>query len=161
MTMIRKILVPVDFSRQSRAAVDQAIVFAQAFGASVEVAHLWHRPTGDNPGAEDTLTAFSESDAGASMKEYLESLESHGVEVRGRLQLAHEGAHKAIVHLADDEGFDLIVLGTHGRTGISHLLHPSTAERVVRTAPCPVLTIRTPDPEGAQVEGSPALVTDA
>ncbi len=144
MTTISKILVPVDFSEQSRAAVNTAIVFAQAFGATVEVAHLWKTRTGDPPGAETTLNEFEASPEGKQMTEYLDSLEHHGVDVRGRLHLVHDEPHVAIVDLAQHEGHDLIVLGTHGRTGVAHFLHPSVAERVVRNAPCPVLTIRTP-----------------
>jgi len=149
MTTITKILVPVDFSEQSRAAVNNAIVFAQAFGASVEVAHLWKTKVGEAPGAEQTLNEFAASPEGKQMTEYLDSLEHHGVEVRGRLHLVHDEPHVAIVELAQQEGHDMIVLGTHGRTGVSHLLHPSVAERVVRHATCPVLTIRTPDEKPA------------
>jgi nucleotide-binding universal stress UspA family protein len=145
MTTIKRILVPVDFSEQSRAAVKTAIVFAQAFEATVDVAHLWTEAAGRSPGVESTLREFSASEAGEQMRQYLESLEAEGVEVRGRLQLVKDEPYKAIVELADNEKFDMIVLGTHGRTGVSHLLHPSVAERVVRNAPCPVLTIRIPD----------------
>jgi len=146
MTTIKKLLVPVDFSTQSRAAVREAIVFAQAFGATVDVAHLWRQPGTKTPGAENTLNEFSASEQGAQMRDYLASLEEHGVHVRGRLQVVHDEPYKAIVELAHNEGFDLIVIGTHGRTGVSHLLHGSVAERVVRHATCPVLSIRIPEP---------------
>jgi len=161
MTMIKKILVPVDFTEQARAAVRTAIVFAQAFGATVEVAHLWRQPAQRTPGVETTLNEFSASDQGAQMRDYLASLEQHGVEVRGRLQLVHDEPYKAICELAEAEKHDLIVIGTHGRTGVSHLLHGSVAERVVRHAPCPVLSIRMPDPSRRGRVTAPIPVTES
>lgn len=152
MATIKKILVPVDFSPQSRAAVQHAIVFGQAFGAEIVVAHMYRQSGAKTPGADATLSSFSESEQGAAMREYLESLNQHGVAVRGRLQLVQDETHDAIVALARDERFDLVVLGTHGRTGLSHLLHGSVAERVVRHAHCPVLTIREPDEKRKRTE---------
>jgi len=160
MTTIQRILVPVDFSTQSRAAIKTAIVFAEALGARVDVAHLWSQPAGHPPGVESTLAQFGASEAGAQMRDYLASLEERGVDVRGRLQLVHDEPSRAIVDLATKEGFDLIVIGTHGRTGMAHMLHGSVAERVVRHAPCPVLTIRMPDEGRARRVTMPIPITD-
>jgi hypothetical protein len=62
-----------------------------------------------------------------------------------------------IVHLARDEAFDLIVMGTHGRTGVRHLLMGSVAERIMRRAPCPVLTVKQPVP-GIAYQAEPTTV---
>jgi nucleotide-binding universal stress UspA family protein len=68
--------------------------------------------------------------------------------------LASNAPATAIVEYANEEGVDLIVLGTHGRGAVAHLLVGSVAERVVRTAPCPVLTVRHPEHEFVVTEPS-------
>jgi nucleotide-binding universal stress UspA family protein len=143
--MITKILVPVDFSPQSKAAIEEAVKFGRAFDALVEVVHCWRRASGEAPGADTTLSEFGTTEDGKQMREYMEELEAQGVRVHGRLQLAHDEPARAIVELAETEGHDLIVMGTHGRTGVRHWLYGSVAEKVVRGAPCPVLTVRVAD----------------
>jgi universal stress protein A len=137
MVRLARILVPVDFSGPSDAAVEEAIFIARRFDASIELLHVW-RPepsTDDEPAT--SLTSFVRSDVGHEMKKYLERAEAQGVDVRGRL--AHGDPETLILECADD--FDLIVMGTRGRSGVAHVLNPSVAEHVVRKANVPVLTI--------------------
>lgn len=143
----KRILIPVDFSPQSRRALEYGFVLARQFNAEVHVLHAW-RPTPMPPiywGQIPDLDRFERSRAGESMKEYLSALEDGGIEVLGRIE--NGSPEEAILRVATDGEFDLIVMGTHGRTGISRLLHRHVAERVVRSAPCPVVTIRVPDDE--------------
>jgi nucleotide-binding universal stress UspA family protein len=94
-----------------------------------------------------TLADFARSEAGKEMAQFLAELQGQGeVEIRGRLESGDPT--EIVLGLAEREGYDLIVMGTHGRTGLSHLFLGSVAEKVVRRALCPVLTIRHPLPGG-------------
>jgi nucleotide-binding universal stress UspA family protein len=86
----------------------------------------------------DSLTSYREA-AAATLETLLEKLRSAGVE--GHLHLAPGNAVSVIDEVAREVGADLVVVGTRGRTGLPHVLLGSVAERVVRTAPCPVLTV--------------------
>jgi len=143
MVRLARILVPVNFSGPSDAAVEEAIFIARRFEAQVELLHVWApEPSPDPEVAAGSLTSFARSDVGAEMRKYLEQVESQGVTVRGRL--ACGDPEQLILECADD--FDLVVMGTRGRSGASHVLKPSVAEHVVRKANVPVLTIHaTPD----------------
>lgn len=149
-----RILVPVDFSPCSLAALEHAASMAESFGYSIDVLHVRALPHALDPddalasgGQRETLAQFVETEAGKAMQGVLQHLESRGIaQPRGRLGRGKPS--DTIVQIADDEGYDLIVMGTYGTAGIGHLLHGSVAEKVVRRAPCPVLTIRT-DPEMA------------
>jgi len=142
---ITRILVPVDFSAHSDRAMRYAATLASQVGASVELLHI----------VEDiSYGAFSEVYV-PSMPDLIQETVNDGVERLNSMQAAvfPHGADvatavfvgrpaSAIVDHAGTGGFDLIVMGTHGRTGLSHMLMGSVAERLVRTAPCPVLTVR-------------------
>jgi universal stress protein A len=150
MVRLARILVPVDFSGPSDAAVEEAIFIAQRFEASMELLHVWRpEPSPDGEPAA-SLTSFVRSDVGHEMKKYLERAEAQGVDVRGRL--AYGDPETLILECADD--FDLIVMGTHGRNGVAHVLNPSLAEHVVRKANVPVLTIHAA-PERAMTSPAP------
>lgn len=147
MTRISRIVAPTDFSPASDAALDYARDLAQKFGASIDLVHVF-----DDPFASG---AFIGDGTVMMPVELRDSLEKHA---RGQLEArhaAHAGAlpgsstsflmgppAKRIVERAKEDGADLIVMGTHGRSGLGHLLIGSVAERVVRTAACPVLTTR-------------------
>lgn len=151
MKRIKKILCPVDFSKGSRAAVDYAHGLAQTLGANVELLHVWHltyhvRPDlsvwAETHGQRPILEVV-QADAEADLREFVEGLPD---ELRSQLEthcLQGEPA-LTIAKVAEEGAFDLIVLGTHGRTGVSHVALGSVAERVVRHAKCPVLTVRMP-----------------
>ena len=144
-----KILVPVDFSESSRVALKHAIHFGNKLGArGVDVLHVWVPPKFLDPETklkqeekEETLVDFVQSQAGQSMKEFLSEMEDSGqFEVRGRLESGQPD--DTILQVAAAEHYDLIIMGTLGKTGSAKL--GSIAQRVVRNANCPVLTIRTP-----------------
>ncbi len=143
--MLKKILVPTDFSENSSAALSYAEKLAEKFGAEI---HLLHVISNDTAVAMGSDGFFSVSDEilqelhAAVKKKLAETADSVGNSVKVVTQEMIEGAPFAeIVRYAKNNNIDLIVLGTHGRTGISHLLIGSVAEKVVRKARCPVLTI--------------------
>jgi universal stress protein A len=154
-----RILVPVDFTESSRAALEYAALLGSRLGAEVDMFHVW-RSQHAAASKGEVLTEFMQSDAGHEMTEWLASFEKRGdVIAHGRLA---EGAHgqvpDAIVEAVESCAYDLVVMATHGRQGLSHLLRGSVTEKVVRRAPCPVITVRSPDddlpstPESADVE---------
>ena len=152
MIALKKILVATDFSEPSDAAYTYGRELALNFGAQLIVLHI----------VENILTRVTGSDGFVySSPELQEDLEAAGrahldavVNVEDRRQLRVEpvvvtsnSTATAIVEYAHRTGIDLIVMGTHGRGAVAHLLMGSVAERVVRTAPCPVLTVRHPEHE--------------
>jgi universal stress protein A len=150
MTTFTRVLVPIDFSPCSEAALAHATEIARRFGAVIDVLHAWEPPRLSapesslgivNPDAHSILVEFEHTRHGASMKSILALLEECGIDdVRGRLEPGEPS--ETILRVAREGYYDLIVMGTHGRTGLAHLFLGSVAERVVRRAPCPVLTIR-------------------
>jgi universal stress protein A len=146
---IRKILVPVDFSPPSDYALTYAKALGADFGASLHLLHVVEDPlmTGPWPvevclGDLPRLRKEAIEDAQSRMLECVKSISMSGGEATGEVLIG--SPFQAIVDLAFTSGMDLIVMGTHGRTGIPHLVIGSVAERVVRHAPCPVLVVREP-----------------
>jgi universal stress protein A len=141
---VQRILCPTDFSDCSRAALEVALDLAQRLGAELRLLHVFQLP--QYVGFEDGLTM-----AAASTQLFTELRGKAEQQLRSALELCKragvaavaeqiEGApHAQIVNLSD--GADLIVMGTHGRTGLPRLVLGSVAERVVRLAKCPVLTV--------------------
>jgi universal stress protein A len=138
MMTVKRILVPTDFSEASDAALTYGIGVAQAFGAQLFLLHV-PGETGVNFEADFPMVQFENA-----TRERLETLVS--VEEARRLQpeyaLRLGAPSEQIVRYAADRDIDLIVMGTHGRGGVAHMVMGSVAEKVVRTAPCPVLTVR-------------------
>ncbi len=153
MHKISAILVPVDFSDSSLAALEQALLFAERFDARVEVLHVWELPAYVRPdlvvwiaGSEEhrkPMTDVAEARAEEEMDSFLRKVPA-GPRARITERLVGGDPVDVILRLSQDEPFDLVVMGTHGRTGLGHLLLGSVAERVVRGAGCPVLTVRAP-----------------
>ncbi|MEZ0228389.1 MAG: universal stress protein [Planctomycetota bacterium] len=138
MADIRKILVPVDFSTCSRDALEHAIALSERYyGASIDVLHVWESP---RP-ASSTAVEATRVQAMKEMETLLADHEAKGVI---KLHRVHEGGEPvpAILDFAKRGDYDLIVMGTHGRTGMAHDYLGSVAEKVVRRAPAPVLTVR-------------------
>jgi len=146
MTPIKKILVPTDFSAGAQVAVDQALAMAQAFGASVTLFHVYTLPSyvfpdGSTFVAGVEVTTRIEGDVTDALSRAARDAERRsGVPVLTRSQIGPP--YEEIVRAAED--FDLVVMGTHGHTGLRHLFLGSVAEKVVRHARCPVLTVRMP-----------------
>lgn len=152
MTTFHKILCPIDCSDGSRVALDYALSVSEKFGSEIHALHAWHV---DHHYVRPDLTVWLEAqgqqpigtmiaaEARAETDKFIAGLDAS---VRAKLQvhLAEGDAWRAIVDHAKAGKFDLIVMGTHGRTGVVHLALGSVAERVVRHAPCPVLTVRVP-----------------
>lgn len=146
-----KILVPVDFTDSSWAALEYAATLGARLGAEIDVLHVWQPPR--EPGSEAELLAeFERSDAGHKMMEWLISFELHReVEPRGRLATGLRSAvPDAIVATAESGAYDLVVMATHGRQGLSLLFRSSVTEKVVSRAPCPVVTLRASDLDSLQ-----------
>jgi nucleotide-binding universal stress UspA family protein len=143
---IQRILVPTDFSEASQAAVRYALDLARMLGARVTLLHAYAWPvypaSPDGAAFIPSPSALAElvRAAEADMRELVGRLAEAGVVLDSRTVAGP--APDAILKMARDEAFDLIVMGTHGRTGLRHLLLGSVAERVVRAAGAPVLTIR-------------------
>jgi universal stress protein A len=151
---IKSILVPVDFSESSRQALAYAAELAGRFGAKLDLVHVWDVPPYIPP---EALVGVPGSDArslGQLARDHArEEMDKLIAEHAGQLPLGEallESGDPAriIIEVAEQRASDLIVIGTHGRTGLSHLLIGSVAEKVVRRATCPVLTVRAAAREG-------------
>jgi nucleotide-binding universal stress UspA family protein len=150
---IQKILVPVDFSSCSTAALRFAVNLASKLEATIEVLHVLELPhyvipdvMVEVPGErKQTLTEFARSEASKDLQQMLDELEAQGHRIKSRLKAGYP--RDEILAAAEEDRVDLIVMGTHGRTGISHLFLGSVAEQVVRRAHCPVMTIRVTEDE--------------
>ncbi len=148
----QRILVPVDYSECSRAAVRSALEIAQKFGSSIDIVHVWDRPTyvsdvlmvGGQGQSQKSLVDLIRENAEKDMSEFLATLElPAGVTVSNRL-ISGEPASTIINELTHGN-WDLVVVSTHGRTGLAHLLLGSVTEKLVRLSPVPVLTVPPPD----------------
>jgi nucleotide-binding universal stress UspA family protein len=136
------IVVPTDFSANSAVAIPSALALAGKFGSRLILVHVIDAPSTD-PGhaTKDAFRGLVDM-----AREQLE--EFGGREIGGAAPWTPDVAvgppYLAITEAAKRHGADLIVLATHGRTGVLHLLLGSVAERVIRSAGCPVLTVRVP-----------------
>jgi universal stress protein A len=143
---IRHILAPTDFSDYSTKALSDALELARTFGATLSLLHVLEPSpylgefTPPTMGAD--LLGDLERQASAELARVLPEAQAATIAVTRAVVMGSPS--QRIVETAAAEHVDLIVMATHGRTGLSHLLIGSVAERVVRTAPCPVLTIRPP-----------------
>lgn len=142
---IKKILVPTDFSPSSKVAVDYAATIAKQFHAEIVLIHVIESSAYS---VTDTLIVVNHEAALKTTAEALmDNLHKACVE-RGlsvTTDLVSGVPYREIVKKAERDGIDLIVIGTHGRTGVERLLLGSVAEKVVRLATCPVLTVRWPE----------------
>ncbi|MGB2869745.1 MAG: universal stress protein [Bacteroidota bacterium] len=143
---LRRILVPIDFSEHSKNALKYAIPFAEQFKASIDLIYV----------VEPTVYPADFSFGQIGFPNVEEELRNRGSEELDHLMEKEIGkrlnARKTvrtgkpfyeINQYAAEEDVDLIIIATHGHTGMEHLLFGSTAEKVVRKAPCPVLVVRT------------------
>jgi universal stress protein A len=141
MRTIQSILYATDFSDQSQAAFPLAVALARVYGATLTVAHVLPAPvlayttgevaTGPNPTLEE-------------VRETLRKTDPKDPSVHMEYEVVEGEPSTEILALANKIHCDLIIVGTHGRSGLSRLLVGSVAEEVMRHAPCPVFTLRLP-----------------
>lgn len=141
---IKTIVVPTDFGETSEHALEAALDLAQALRAKVHVVHVYQVPIYGFPDGAfvpgpEIATRISET-AERGLASILERYASRGVPMAKSLRTG--AAHEEIVACGKEIGADLIAMGTHGRGPIAHALLGSVTERVVRTSPIPVLTLR-------------------
>ncbi len=146
---LKAILVPIDFSVHSKNALKYAVPLAQKFGASIHLVYvveptIYPADLGFGqvvlPGVEEEMR-----EKGAEQLQGLIEREI-GQRVRASCAVRTGSPHHEILLEAQERSVDLIVVATHGHSGVEHILFGSTADRIVRHAECPVLTIR-PQPE--------------
>jgi len=140
MQPINRILLATDFSEDSSHALEYAKEIARRFGAQLIVLHA-DEMLAVVPGSN--LAEQRRSTAQAALDRTIKDLESKDLSAVSVLRPGVPADE--IVKMANDRIVDLIVMGTHGRTGLESLLMGSVAEHVVRRAPCPVLTVRNPN----------------
>jgi nucleotide-binding universal stress UspA family protein len=146
MLEIRTILVPTDFSRHSEAALKYACGLAERVGATLHLLHVLAEvmPVGPDPMLAPVLPPEYFRESESASREALERLldPTWGTPAGVETSVRWGSPVDVIVDHAATQHADLIVIATHGRTGISHVLLGSVAERIIREAPCPVLTVR-------------------
>jgi universal stress protein A len=146
MVRITRILVPTDFSAAADAALDYAYELVGKFGASLEILHVLDHPLVVDGMAGEAYVSEAPTLRTAMLLEAQERLRHRATPGAGvppvHTEVLFGYGARTIAEYAAERGVDLIVMGTHGRTGFAHLLLGSVAERLVRTAPCPVLTVR-------------------
>lgn len=141
MPEIRRVLCPVDFSPHSESAVQFAVELAQKLGADVHLLHVYQLPVYALPdgammaGPEFTTRVTTE------LQKALTSLAAKFQPTKLDTHLVEGVPYREVVRMSDELDADLIVMGTHGRTGLRHLLLGSVAERVVRSSKVPVVTV--------------------
>jgi nucleotide-binding universal stress UspA family protein len=151
MIELHRILVPTDFSKSSENALTYGVAFAEKFGAEVHLLHVVQDLALFIPEAimvapplatpvEQFLAAAREA-----LDRAIRELNRPGLVLHP--EVAEGVPAEEILRLARERGVDLIVMGTHGHTGLAHVLLGSICEKVVRRAPCPVLTVRHPEHE--------------
>jgi Universal stress protein UspA and related nucleotide-binding proteins len=146
MINIKKILVPTDFSETSRYAMEYAIEFAKSFNAELKIVHVifdesqivaFYLPQVTFQNLDQEL----EESAKKQMDEFISSFPELK-NVNYSVKMLKGTAFIEIISEAKEYDADLIIIGTHGRTGLEHVLFGSTAEKVVRKAHCPVFTVK-------------------
>ncbi len=146
MIKIKKILYPTDFSEPSKVALEYAAELAKQFGAELEILHVMFDETQVVSFylPQVTMQSLSTDIETGSAKQLDEFIKSQPVlkGVNYTTKLIKGTPFIEITKHAKDTAADMIVIGTHGRTGLDHVLFGSTAEKVVRKAPCPVFTVR-------------------
>ncbi len=138
---LKKILVPLDFSDTSEKALQYAVAFAKQFGAKITLLHVIEPLP--YPG-DLTYLPLGEVIPSGPAKARLREIAQKAIEpeLLGQTLVQIGLPFEIIAAVAQQESVDLIIITTHGRTGLKRVFLGSTAERVVRHAPCPVLTVR-------------------
>jgi len=152
MIQLNRILVPTDFSNFSAPALQYGLAIAARFGAEVHLLHVVPDPAMLVPEAAAFSVESMQAQTEQLQQEAMKALEklpedewSDGKPIVREVRIG--AAFMEIIEYAREKDIDLIVIGTHGRSGLMHVLMGSVAERIVRKSPCPVLTVK---PEGHQ-----------
>jgi nucleotide-binding universal stress UspA family protein/mono/diheme cytochrome c family protein len=149
---IKRILVPLDFSANSTHALDYARELARRFDASLHLVHVCEVPSMITASMDAYAIAYTDwkQRLGEEAERQLNDIKS-GVGVRATTEVLFGSPAAAIVDDAVSNDADLIVMGTHGHGALMHVLMGNVAERVVRMAPCPVMTVREPGAQRSRV----------
>jgi nucleotide-binding universal stress UspA family protein len=149
MAQIRTILVPVDFSPHAERALETAVELAKVFGAKVHLLHCYQINLGGiSPyglAIPENFDRDVRTAAQRKLDEWAEKVKAGGIEVDCLVSPMFPGM--TIPSTAEEIGADLIVMGTRGLTGLKHVLLGSVAERTIRVAACPVLTVKVAEPD--------------
>ncbi len=137
MIRVRKILYPTDFSPYSNQAYFHAVALAESHGASLTILYVF-------PGGFGAPEAAGDGEDRSYWQEQLEQIRPVNEAIRTEHVLLEGDPAAEIVNYVREAGFDLVVMGTHGRTGLERLLMGSVAEKVMREAPCSVLVVKLP-----------------
>jgi universal stress protein A len=142
-----RILVATDFSLDADGALAYALSLARTIPASVHVVHIVDNPLAAGVWSSEVYTTEIAGlqinlvhDAEKQLRRGLRAIDHHGIELTSDVRAGRPGP--AIVACAREGAYDLIIVASHGRTGLAHLVMGSVAEYVVRHAPCPVLVVR-------------------
>ena len=147
---IRSILVPIDFSLHSKNALKYAVPLAEKFKASLHLVYvveptIYPADLGFGqvvlPGVEEELREKGGEELQSLMEKEI------GGRVKSSCAVRTGNPHQEILREAEELGVELIVVATHGHSGVEHMLFGSTADRIVRNAKCPVLTVRPEQPK--------------
>ncbi|HET6922180.1 MAG TPA: universal stress protein [Anaeromyxobacteraceae bacterium] len=138
-----KICCPIDFSETSRAALEEASVLAQRYQAELVLLHVFEPPVASADLMVSPPEMFEQTakDLERKLELWKGEAERRGAPAVRALVVTGTAAAET-VRFAREGGYDLVVMGTHGRRGLRHLVLGSVAERVVREAPCAVLVVR-------------------
>jgi len=141
---IRTLLLAIDFSESSSAVIDVAVEFAKRFSAAIHIVHAFDLPiplvTPYEVAIPEAYLDQTRKAAAQKLAAVVKQIAAQDVTVESHLTEAP--AAPAIARTAEEVGADLVVMGTHGHTGIKHLVLGSVAERTMRLAPCSVLVVK-------------------
>lgn len=142
---MNRILVPIDFSEHAKEALVYALSIAKAHHARIDVLHVLEEPAFPSFYGAGALMLYGKkpdlvADAREALRALIEETQPEGIKITAYVEKGH--AADGIVSYAASNDTDLIVIPTHGLTGLRHVLLGSVAERVVREAPCPVLVFK-------------------
>jgi nucleotide-binding universal stress UspA family protein len=147
MLSIRRILFPTDLSEPAAYAWSYALTLAQKFSAEVHLLHVVAPPPRLTEAHAmkfhpEQMVQSLTAEAAASLDRQVEAPRARGMIFHCEVRVGTD--YREIIHYAMNQDIDLIVMATHGRTGLAHVLLGSVAEKVARMSPCPVLTIKQP-----------------
>ena len=151
MSRFKRILVPIDFSAHSTAAFEVAVEIARAFDSKIRLLHCYQiQPGGISPYGIAIPSSYFAEIRDAAARQLAEWQEEHvptGIAVDS--SMTSDTPSESIIAAAKEIGADLIVMGTRGLSGFKHVMLGSVAERTVRLAPCPVMTVHASHPDSA------------